>query len=93
MSGEESNNNNVAANDRGNDVADPRSSEKLREELLREELAKYASEAVETAISERAATILQKRTADQNILVTGSDTPNAGTSGAGEYNIKASSVL
>ena len=62
MSGED----NVAANDRGNDVADPWSSEKSREELLREDLAKYALEAVETAISECAATILQKRTADQS---------------------------
>ena len=80
------------ANDRGNDVADPRSSKKSREELLREELAKYASEAVEKAISEHAAMILQKRTADHNILVMESNTPNAGTSGAGEYNIEASSV-
>ena len=69
----------------------PRSSKKSREELLWEELAKYALEAVETAISECATMILQKRTAGQNILVMESDIPKAGTSG-GEYYIEVSSV-
>ena len=60
--------------------------EKTREQLLREELAKYASEAVEAALSVREWTeaTSHKKGADQIVSNPRPSSPKTGTS-AGEY--------
>ena len=71
---------------KGGDDPPPQPVEKTREQLLREELAKYASEAVEAALlaRERTEATSHKKGADQIVSTPRPSSPKTGTL-AGEY--------